>query len=94
MTTVSATVLSKPNCAPCLWVKRSLEQHGIDYTERDVTTDPTAERLVRDLYDTRRPGQHPSTPVTLLVSELGIETVFGPDIHSAIKRHIRAATAA
>lgn len=92
--TVSATVLSKPGCAPCTWVKRTLDQHGIPYVDRDVTADPAAEALVRDLYASRRPGQMPATPVTLLTSEEGVLTVFGADIHSALKRHTRAADAA
>ncbi|MBF9519533.1 glutaredoxin family protein [Mycobacteroides chelonae] len=94
MTTVSATVLSKPNCAPCTWVKRTLEQHGIEYVDRDVTTDPAAEALVRELYDSRRPGQMPATPVTLLVTDEGTLTVFGPDIRSHLKQYARAAAAA
>lgn len=94
MTTVSATVLSKPGCAPCLWVKRTLEQYGIDYTDRDVTTDPTAEQLVRQLYDSRRPGQMPATPVTLLVTGEGTLTVFGPDIRTHLRDITRAANAA
>lgn len=84
---LSATILTKPGCAPCLWVKKSLEQHGISYVERDVTTDANAEQTLRDLYDARRPGQHPATPVTLLVSDEGVETIFGPDIRG----HLRAA---
>ncbi|CPR69576.1 glutaredoxin family protein [Mycobacteroides abscessus] len=92
--TISATVLSKPGCAPCTWVKRNLEKYDIPYVDRDVTVDPAALEQLLDLYADTRRGQHPSTPVTLLVSELGVETVFGPDIHSAIKRHTRAAAAA
>lgn len=86
---LSATVLSKPNCAPCLWVKRSLEQFGVEYVDRDVTADTDAEQLLRDLYESRRPGQHPSTPVTLLTTPEGTLTVFGADIRS----HLRAAAA-
>lgn len=87
--TLSATVLSKPNCAPCTWVKRSLEQFGVPYIERDVTTDGAAEQTLRDLYASRRPGQHPSTPVTLLVTPEGILTIFGADVRT----HLRAAAA-
>lgn len=93
MTTVSATVLSKPNCAPCTWVKRTLDQHGIPYVDRDVTTDPAAEDLVRDLYASRRPGQMPATPVTLLTSSDGTLTVFGADIRTHLRDLTRAASA-
>lgn len=91
--TLTATVLSKPGCAPCLWVKKTLAQHGVEYIERDVTTDPTAEALVRDLYAIRRPGQMPATPVTLLTSEEGVLTIFGPDIRGHLRELTRAASA-
>lgn len=87
MTTISATVYSKPGCGPCVAVKKMLELYGVEYIERDVTTDPTAEQTLRDLYAARRPGQHPSTPVTLLTTAEGTLTVFGPDIRG----HLRAA---
>lgn len=91
---VSAIVLSKPGCGPCISVKKVLEMHGIEYVERDVTADLNAEQLVRDLYASRRPGHHPATPVTLLVTDEGTLTVFGPDIRSHLRDLTRAATAA
>lgn len=59
MTTISATVLSKPGCAPCLWVKKALDQHGVPYVERDVLADPAALDQLLDLYANIRRGQHP-----------------------------------
>ncbi|OHU33364.1 hypothetical protein BKG79_22440 [Mycobacteroides chelonae] len=91
---LSATVLSKPGCAPCKWVKRTLDQHGVPYTDRDVTTDADAEQLIRDIYAARRPGQMPATPVTLLTSPEGTLTVFGPDIRGHLRELTRAAAAA
>jgi glutaredoxin len=91
---ITATVLSKPHCAPCLWVKRTLEQHGVEYVERDVTVDADAEALLRDMYTSRRPGQRPATPVTLLTTPEGTLTVFGPDIRTHLRDLTRAATAA
>ncbi|CPT03778.1 glutaredoxin family protein [Mycobacteroides abscessus] len=88
--TLSAVVFTKPGCGPCLWVKKSLEQYGVPYTDRDVTTDPAAEATLRSLYAGHRPGQHPATPVTLLATPDGAMTVFGPDI----RKHLRDATRA
>lgn len=92
--TITATVLSKPQCPGCTWVKRHLQQHGVQYTERDVTADPDAEQLLRDLYASLRPGQHPATPVTLLTTEEGVLTVFGPDIRGHLRDVTRVADAA
>lgn len=93
-TVVTATVLSQPNCAGCDWVKKSLEQHGIEYTDLNVREDPAAETMLRALYADVRRGQVPATPVTILVTPQGTETVFGPDIRSHLKRWDRAALAA
>jgi glutaredoxin len=92
--TLSATVLSQPNCAGCNWVKKTLDQHGVEYTELDVTTDAAAEVMLRALYDTHRRGQHPATPVTMLSTPQGVQIVFGPDIRDQLRRHTRAAAAA
>lgn len=92
--TLSAVVFSKPGCGPCLWVKKTLEQYGVPYVERDVTADPAAEATLRMLYAGHRPGQHPATPVTLLATPEGATTVFGPDIRSHLRRFTRATDAA
>lgn len=92
--TISATVLSKPHCGACTWVKKSLAQEGIEYIERDVTTDANAEQTLRDLYAARRPGQMPATPVTLLTTDEGTLTVFGADIRSHLRGLPRASDAA
>lgn len=92
--TLSAVVFTKPSCAPCTWVKKTLEQHGVEYVERDVTTDPAAEATLRSLYEGHRPGQHPATPVTLLATPDGAMTVFGPDIRKHLREFTRAADAA
>ena len=94
MPTISATVLSKPGCGPCIGVKKILQMHGVPYVDRDVTVDPAALDQLLDLYTSRRPGQHPSTPVTLLTSEQGVLTVFGADISSHLRELTRAADAA
>ncbi|WP_131804293.1 glutaredoxin family protein [Mycobacteroides abscessus] len=91
---LSAIVFTKPNCGPCLWVKKSLEQHGVTYVERDVTADPAAEATLRMLYEGHRPGQHPATPVTLLATPEGAMTLFGPDIRSHLRDLTRATDAA
>lgn len=93
MTSISATVYTKPGCAPCLWVKKMLEQHGVEYIERDVTTDAAAEQTLRDLYESRLPGKHPSTPVTLLTTKEGTLTIFGPDIRGHLRAALPAAAA-
>ncbi|MBE5513722.1 glutaredoxin family protein [Mycobacteroides abscessus] len=89
--TITATVLSQPNCQGCTWVKKTLEQAGVEYTEYDVTTDLAAETMLRALYADVRRGQRPATPVTILAGELETETVFGPNIRTSLKRHLRAA---
>ncbi|WP_458317875.1 glutaredoxin family protein [Mycolicibacterium brisbanense] len=94
MTIISATVFSKPGCAPCFWVKKALDQHAVPYIDRDVTADPAALDQLLSLYASRRPGQHPSTPVTLLTSEEGTLTVFGPDISGHLRELTRAPAAA
>ncbi len=91
---LSAVVFSKPGCAPCTWVKKTLEQHGVTYTDRDVTTDFAAEQTLRMLYEGHRPGQRPSTPVTMLATPEGATIVFGPDIRSHLRRFTRVADAA
>lgn len=92
--TISATVLSKPGCGPCIGVKKMLQTHGVPYIDRDVTADAAALDQLLDLYAARRPGQHPSTPVTLLTTEEGVLTVFGADISSHLRELTRAASAA
>lgn len=91
---LSAVVYTKPGCAPCTWVKRTLEQYAVPFTDVDVTADPAAEATLRMLYEGHRPGQHPSTPVTLLATPEGAVTVFGPDIRSHLRDLTRATDAA
>ncbi len=43
------TVYSRPDCQPCKATKRKLEQLGAEYTVIDVTEDPDALTLIRDL---------------------------------------------
>ncbi|NOR99708.1 glutaredoxin domain-containing protein [Mycobacteroides abscessus] len=91
---LSAILYTKPGCAPCTWVKRTLEQYGVPYVERDVTADPAAEQTLRMLYEGHRPGQRPATPVTLLATPQGATTVFGPDIRGHLREFTRATDAA
>ena len=46
---------SKPGCVACTATKRSFESKGIEYTVRDVTEDPEAFQLVKDLGYTGMP---------------------------------------
>ncbi|MBN3458240.1 glutaredoxin family protein [Mycobacterium sp. DSM 3803] len=91
---LSAIVYSKPGCPGCTWVKRHLTEFDVPFIEHDVTSDPAALDRLRDLYDNHRRGQQMSAPVTLLVSDEGVETIFGPDIRRHLKQHDRAAAAA
>lgn len=36
------TVYSQPNCSPCVKVKKWLDNKGVEYVDKDVTTDPEA----------------------------------------------------
>lgn len=91
---VTATVYSKPGCAGCKWTKDLLTAHDVPFTEHDVTTDPAAyDRLSAIFHDLRR-GAPMSAPVTVLMSEQGLETVFGPVTREHLAPHIRAALAA
>ncbi|SKM37297.1 glutaredoxin [Mycobacteroides abscessus subsp. abscessus] len=90
--TLTATVLSQPNCQGCTWVKKALEAAGVSYVEYDVRTDRAAEVMLLRLYE-RRPGQRPATPVTILNAENENTIVFGPDIRSHLKRWTRAVAA-
>ncbi len=55
-----ATVYTVPNCADCAAVKRLLETHGVEYTERDVRADETAKAEMFALTNVR------IAPVTVL----------------------------
>lgn len=91
---LSAIVFSKPGCGPCIFVKKNLSAFNIPFVDRDVTTDAAAEQTLRVLYEGHRPGQRPSTPVTLLATPDGAMTLFGPDIRSHLREFTRATDAA
>lgn len=58
---VVVTLYTKPDCQPCRMTKRKLA--GTDYTEVDVTEDPTALEYVKDtLGYTGAPVVYVSTP--------------------------------
>lgn len=38
----SVTVFTTPGCPACAAIKRYLDQKGVPFVERDVTTDPSA----------------------------------------------------
>lgn len=59
---MSVTVYSKPNCQPCVATKRQLDKFGIDYTEIDVSTSPSALRFAASL-------GHQQTPVVYVDSD-------------------------
>ncbi|SLJ23606.1 glutaredoxin [Mycobacteroides abscessus subsp. abscessus] len=82
---LSATVLTLPGCGPCVAVKAALASFGVPFEELDVSTDPNAEAMLRRLYE-RRAGQHPETPVTMLATPAGMETIYGAHIRDHLKR--------
>ncbi|TXI62479.1 glutaredoxin family protein [Mycolicibacterium mageritense] len=82
---LSATVLTLPGCGPCTAVKAALASFGVPFEELDVSTDPDAEAMLRQLYE-RRAGQRPATPVTMLATPEGMETIYGADIRGHLKR--------
>lgn len=43
------TVFSQPGCGPCVSVKLHLRKAGVSFVERDVTVDPEAAAVVREL---------------------------------------------
>lgn len=92
--TLTATVYSKPGCPGCTWTKDLLTTYSVPYVEHDVTADPAELDRLRTIFDTLRRGQRMSTPVTILVSDEGVETVFGPVTRDHLRPHIRAAHAA
>lgn len=89
---LSATVLTLPGCGPCIAVKAALKAHGVPYTELDISTDRAAEVMFYRLYDARR-GERPTTPVTLLTTPEGVETIFGAHITDHLRRWTRAVAA-
>lgn len=91
---LSAIVYSKSECPGCKWVKGHLAEFEVPYVEYDVQADSAAFERLRGIFNDLRRGERMSTPVTILVSDEGVETVFGPDVRSSLKRHSRAAIAA
>ncbi|MGC5024431.1 glutaredoxin family protein [Tsukamurella sp. DT100] len=79
---MTITVLSQPGCAACRFVEKTLDAEGLPYTVRDVRQDPAAEDLLRGIYERLRPGQHPSTPVTILGPG---DVVIGPVIRDRLR---------
>lgn len=91
---LTATVYSKPGCPGCKWTKDLLTAHEVPFTEYDVTADAAAyDRLSAVFHELRR-GAPMSAPVTVLVSDAGVETVFGPVTREQLGPHLRAALAA
>lgn len=43
------TVFSSPSCFPCRFTKKRLNDLGVEFVERDVTTDPEASNIVKEL---------------------------------------------
>ncbi|WP_435300512.1 glutaredoxin-like protein NrdH [Timonella sp. A28] len=46
---MSVTVYSKPQCVQCDATYRALDKKGIEYTVIDITQDPAALEMVREL---------------------------------------------
>lgn len=91
--TVTATVYSKPGCPGCRWTKDLLTANGVPFTEHDVVADPEAYEQLRAIFHDLRRGQPMSAPVTVLMSEQGVETVFGPVTREHLGPHTRASAA-
>lgn len=53
------TVFTTPSCQPCRLLKKRLNDLGVEFVERDVTTDPEALELAKNL-------GYNSSPVVLL----------------------------
>lgn len=43
------TVFTSPSCFPCRFTKQRLNDLGVEFVERDVTTDPQAADIVKEL---------------------------------------------
>lgn len=43
------TVFSTPACFPCKFTKQRMDDLGIDFVDRDVSTDQEAAEIVREL---------------------------------------------
>lgn len=43
------TIFSQPGCVPCKKVKTWFDAKGVEYTERDITVDPSALQHIRNL---------------------------------------------
>lgn len=46
---MTITVFSKPSCVQCTATYRALDSKGIDYVIRDLSEDPAALQLVKEL---------------------------------------------
>lgn len=55
------TVFSTPACFPCKFTKQRMDDLGIDFVDRDVSTDQEAAEIVREL-------GYKGVPVVLLAS--------------------------
>ncbi|MBX8688102.1 glutaredoxin family protein [Mycobacterium sp. 20091114027_K0903767] len=87
----SVTVLSQPGCGACRFVEKTLDAEGLTYEIRDVREDPAAADLLVGIYERLRPGQHPSTPVTILGED---DIVFGPMVRDRLRELRREEAAA
>lgn len=88
--TPTFTILSQPGCGACRFVEKTLSAEGFSYAVRDVREDPAAADLLIGIYARLKPGQHPSTPVTILGEG---DIVFGPMVRDRL-RELRRAEAA
>lgn len=46
---MTITVYTKPSCVQCDWTKRLFDRNGTPYQTIDITTDPAAYDLIREL---------------------------------------------
>lgn len=43
------TIITSPSCQPCRFTKKRLNDLGVQFVERDVSTDPEALELAKNL---------------------------------------------
>ena len=64
-------IYSQPGCPPCDWVKTYLNERGVPFTVRDVSSDSSARKELVGKYKSR------STPTVVVDEEVMIG--FDPD---------------
>ncbi|GAA4391725.1 glutaredoxin family protein [Tsukamurella soli] len=79
-------VYAQKLCQQCRMVERLLTNLGVTYEVRDVQEDPQALEDVMEYWRTLRPGEQPSTPVTVIDGD-PVGVFFG-NVPHRIKAHL------